>query len=365
MEGQEAKKRKHELTTENSGPGKILGTPRRNWRKECENMKKERDAVAKERDNLLELTAKLTKERDELRAREEEMVTLSECEKFMTDILPVCPVTSEIAYRPVVTNTNVTLDQPSYARLLAQGKTCPVTRQPLTSSTPAGGLQKVIYNLHLQKIKRKNHGLVYVMPPEKRASYFVRLSMESKGGFGGIDKGEVKRHADEAMAEYKAIAESKNTNVDVGLCQMHKLSHIDFDGLDNDMMTLIQKALDAKRRENEKRDRELEEEQNDLLMEGMTDDDDFEPEPALIPTGPLDPPYSPRSPPYAGPQRVHPSELHPRAASSRYTPPVSPSHEAYAPPDRPPTPGYHPPYSPVSPTDSPMRHDGGYNFTGE
>lgn len=341
MEGQEAKKRKHELTTENSGPGKILGTPRRNWRKECENMKKERDAVAKERDNLLELTAKLTKERDELRAREEEMVTLSECEKFMTDILPVCPVTSEIAYRPVVTNTNVTLDQPSYARLLAQGKTCPVTRQPLTSSTPAGGLQKVIYNLHLQKIKRKNHGLVYVMPPEKRASYFVRLSMESKGGFGGIDKGEVKRHADEAMAEYKAMAESKNTNVDVGLCQMHKLSHIDFDGLDNDMMTLIQKALDAKRRENEKRDRELEEDQNDLLMEGMTDDDDFE--------GPLDPPYpeiirgeyGPRSPPYAGPQHVHPSELHPRVASSRY--------EAYAEPDRP---NYDPDDDPHDPRDA-------------
>ena len=45
------------------------------------------------RDNFLEQpTDKLTKERDELRAREEEMVTLSECEKFMTDILPVAPV---------------------------------------------------------------------------------------------------------------------------------------------------------------------------------------------------------------------------------------------------------------------------------
>ena len=241
--------------------------------KENDKLAKENDKLAKERDELAKENDKLTKERyllkdqrDNLQELNDEMVTLSECEKFMTDILPVCPVTLEIPYRPVVTNTGVTLDKPSYDKLLAERKLCPITRQPLTSSTPVAELRKFIYNLHLKKIKNQ-----YVMPAEKRALCFVRLSMESKAGCRDIDKGEVRRHADEAMAEYKAMAESKNTNIDVGLCQMHEQSHIDFDQLDDAMLTLIQKALDEKRRENDKRDMQLEE------LEGTTtDDDDFD-----------------------------------------------------------------------------------------
>ena len=117
--------------------------------------------------------------------------------------------------------------------------------------------------------------------------------------------------------------------------QAKKRKRVTFDGFDNDMMTLIQIALDAERRENEKRDRE----------QGMTDDDDFEPERGLIQGSP------PRG--YAGPPRVHQNELHPSVVS--YTPPDSPTYSpTYSPPT---TPGYHP-YSPVSPTDSPLRWDG-------